>query len=258
MPKAMHKEQTITVSAMEAAELKKPTTRRRLREREDRKEDILQAALNVFSERGYEATRIDDVAERAEIAKGTIYLYFKSKEGLFEGVITRWLTPTLEQVERLSISEDLTSEEALRASMALFYTRIAEGELRQILRLIIGEGPRFPHLIKAYYENVITRGRAAFGAAVRRGVETGEFRDMGLDEFPQLIMGPAAMGAMWKMLFDEIDPIDLDVLLDKQFDLLLDGVRAKGPSGKKPTKKNAAAAKKRIPARRTKKAVRKK
>ena len=127
----MHKEQTITVSAMEAAEFRKPKTRQRPREREDRKEDILQAALSACSERDCEATRIDDVADQAEITKGNIYLYFKSKENLFEGVITRWITPTIEQVERLSISEDLASEEARRGQEARRYTLCREYRLKK-------------------------------------------------------------------------------------------------------------------------------
>jgi len=225
-----------------AGELERPSVRRRLRAKESRREDILQAALTLFARQGFEATRLDDVADIAEISKGTIYLYFKNKEELFEGVVKRRITPVIKEAEAQFLADDVSSEDALRMGLKVIYGRLVGADLRQIFRLMVAEGPRFPHLTEIYYDSVIRRGRMVLSAVIERGVARGEFRDVGLSAYPQLIMGPAMMGAIWTILFDKIDPIDLEELCERQTDLLLNGLRAET---KKSLKRPAAKRKRR-------------
>jgi AcrR family transcriptional regulator len=193
----------------------------------ERIQAILAAALEEFVEQGFAAARLDAIAERAGIGKGTVYLYFDSKEALFEEAVRSVILPVIEGLEGAALSPQGSAEMLLRLMITTFYREVVATDRRRIVRLLIGEGPRFPRLVAFYHGEVVSRGIAALRHVLRYGVERGEFRQSAAAEFPQVVMGPAMVGAIWTMLFGEIEPLDLERLRDAHIDLLLHGLAAR-------------------------------
>jgi AcrR family transcriptional regulator len=199
--------------------------------REDNKSErlkaILAAALEEFSEQGFAVARLDTIAEKAGIGKGTVYLYFDSKEALFEEAVRSFISPVMERVEGVAFTREGSAENLLRMMIGTLYREIIGTERRKLLRLLIAEGPRFPQLLSFYHGEVISRGMGAMRQVLAYGIERGEFAAEAARDYPQLIFGPALAGAIWKMLFDEIDPIDLDRYCAAHLDFILNGLKSR-------------------------------
>src|SRR5258708_22022992 len=123
--------------------------------RAERRQAILAAALQEFSARGFAAARLDDVAVAAGIAKGTIYLYFQDKETLFQELIRSQMSPVVGTLE-LALGLDLPARVAAERAIELFLREIYDTERKNIIRLIITEGPRFPQLAQFYYRELVS------------------------------------------------------------------------------------------------------
>jgi AcrR family transcriptional regulator len=190
-----------------------------------RREAILAAALDEFAAQGFAATRLDDVARRAGVAKGTIYLHFQDKEALFQELIRSVLGPfvgTLEAALKADLPVRFVAEQALE----MFVREVYETRRKDVLRLILTEGQRFPQLAEFYYHEVVERALAAFRAFMQRGVERGELRSDALARFPQLLAAPAIIAIMWNGLFGRYEPIEPRALLRAHLDLLFGDGRA--------------------------------
>jgi AcrR family transcriptional regulator len=184
-----------------------------------RRQAILAAALREFSARGFAAARLDDVALAAGIAKGTIYLYFRDKEALFQDLIRSEMSPvvaTLETALKLDLPVRVVAERAVE----LFVREIYGTGRRDIVRLIISEGPRFPKLAEFYYREVVARGIAAVRALMGRALERGELRSDAVIRFPQLLVAPGIVSIIWNGLFERHDPLDVQALMRAHLDLL--------------------------------------
>jgi len=183
-----------------------------------RREAILSAALDEFSLRGFEATRLDDVARRAGIAKGTIYLYFQGKESLFQELIREMLTPVVGAFEAMG-EADLPFR-ALAERIAEFFVReVYETRRRDVIRLMIAEGPRFPALAEFYYREVLSRIIAAMRALLARAAARGE-APPSLVDYPQIIAAPGLIAIVWSGLFERFEPLDLRAMMKTHLDLL--------------------------------------
>jgi AcrR family transcriptional regulator len=185
-----------------------------------RREAILAAALEEFSAHGFEAARLDDVARRAGIAKGTIYLYFNDKEELFQALVRSFISPvvgTLEQVAHIEAPFPVLVEQLGE----LFVREIVETRRKDIIRLIFSEGQRFPKLAEFYYREVISRALVAVRAVLSRALERGEIKNEALVRFPQLLVAPGLVAIIWKSLFDRLDPLDVRAMLKAHFDFIL-------------------------------------
>lgn len=200
---------------------------RRRRDKEVRQGEILDAAFDVFARDGFAAARVDEIAERAGVSKGTVYLYFATKEALFEGVVRSHIGAALDQIAVQSSREHLSHEARLRATLRASYTLLAGSKIRNIVIMLIGEGGRFPQLVEFYFNNVIVRSRSIIAKVVNDGVADGVFRPISVEAFPQLIIGPGVMGAIWAQHFQRLSPIDLDDLYEAHMDLLLNGLLKK-------------------------------
>ena len=183
----------------------------RERRRRQRLAEILEAGFEEFAQRGYAATRLEDVGERVNLTKGAIYLYFKDKEQLFKAVVRSVIQPVLQQVKNVSESFDGPTEELLRMLLMTFYREIARDLKRsRLLRVLVAEGPNFPELTEFYYREVIQHGIGSFKSAIKRGIERGEFRPSPARDYPQVVMGPAIAAVIWSLLFGKSHPLDLD------------------------------------------------
>ena len=183
-----------------------------------RREAILAAALDEFSLRGFEAARLDDVARRAGVAKGTIYLYFRDKESLFQELIRAMLTPVVGTIE--AMGEGDLPFRAIADRIAEFFVReIYETRRRDVIRLMIAEGPRFPKLAEFYYREVLSRIIAAMRALLRRAAARGEVSP-GLVDFPQIIAAPGLIAILWSCLFERFEPLDVRAMMKTHIELI--------------------------------------
>src|ERR1700704_771643 len=173
--------------------------------RVERRQAILAAALQEFSARGFAAARRDDVAVAAGIAKGTIYLYFRDKEALFQELIRSEMSPVVATLET-ALAIDLPVRVVAERAVELFVREIYGTNRRDIVRLIISEGPRFPKLAEFYYRVVVSRGIAAVRALMARALERGELHSDAVIRFPQLLVAPAIVAIIWNSLFEPQRP----------------------------------------------------
>jgi AcrR family transcriptional regulator len=196
----------------------KPASNRAERAAE-RRAAIVEAALEEFIARGFAATRLDDVARRAGVAKGTIYLHFKDKETLFEELIRTAIVPL---IGRLTTAPSPAGpvRDALEAFAKTFIEEVATTRRGDIIRLIVAEGPRFPAIADFYYREVVSRGLAAMRGLIELGVARGEIRVTTLADFPQIVVAPAIIAVIWKSLFERHAPLDADEMLRVHLDLI--------------------------------------
>jgi AcrR family transcriptional regulator len=192
----------------------------------DRRGQILAAALDEFSLNGFAAARLDDVARRADVAKGTIYLYFKDKEALFHELLRTQITPVIVMLEAMLAGGGKGAATAVPLRVLahrvadLFVDQVLATRRKDIIRLILTEGPRFPKLAEFYYREVISRGVAAMRDRMQRAVTAGELESDALARFPQLIVAPALVAIMWKSMFEKFEPLDAKALMHAHIDIL--------------------------------------
>jgi AcrR family transcriptional regulator len=186
----------------------------------ERRNAILKAALDEFSERGFAAARLDDVARRAGVAKGTIYLYFKDKEALFQELVRFQIGPVVGALEAV-LASDLPLKVIVDNALDIFVREIYGTHRKQVLRLIISEGPRFPALAEFYYREVLAHILKAVRARLARAVERGEIDGDELVRFPQLLGAPGIVAIVWSGLFDRFEPLDVRAMVRAYFDRLL-------------------------------------
>jgi AcrR family transcriptional regulator len=198
----------------------KPASNRAERAAE-RRGAIIEAAMDEFIARGFAATRLDDVARRAGVAKGTIYLHFKDKEALFEELIRTAIVPL---VNRLATSGPPPAGASIRDMVEVF----ARGFIQEmvttrradIVRLVVAEGPRFPEIADFYYREVVSKGIAGMRALIELGVSSGEIRQKDLARFPQILVAPAIVAIIWQSLFSKHAPLDANEMFRVHLDLI--------------------------------------
>lgn len=171
---------------------------RRQRRKEARPAELAAAALSLFIEKGFAATRLDEVATRAGVSKGTLYLYFDSKEALFRAVIEDGVVPLFEEFEaKLDTLAD-EPERLLREILRGWWDKVGSTDLGGICKLMISEAGNFPEVARYHHEAVIVRWMALLERAYRLGVARGVFRDMDVETVCQLVFFPLLMQAVWK------------------------------------------------------------
>jgi AcrR family transcriptional regulator len=185
----------------------------------DRRQAIIDAALDEFIARGYAATRLDDVAQRAGVAKGTIYLHFKDKQGLFQELVRTALVPL---IGRLAAPPPAggSIRAALENFAETFVKEVATTRRGDIVRLIVAEGPRFPDIADFYYREVVSRGMAGIRALIELGIISGEIRQPALKDFPQIVVAPAMVAVIWHGLFGRHAPLDASAMLRVHLDMI--------------------------------------
>lgn len=185
----------------------------------ERRAAIVEAAMEEFIARGFAATRLDDIAKRAGVAKGTIYLHFKDKESMFEELVRTVIVPV---VARLTTLPPPTGSvrDLIEAFAGNFLKEVIGTRRGDLVRLIVAEGPRFPAVADFYYREVVSRGIAAMRALIELGIARGEIREKDLARYPQILIAPAMIAVIWQSLFERHAPLDARDMLRVHLDLI--------------------------------------
>ena len=204
--------------------------RRWTRRKEARPAELMAAALDLFVERGYAATRLDDVAARAGVSKGTLYLYFPSKEELFKAVIRSGIVPLIERGERLLEEHKGSAAALLREIVFSWWESVGNTKLGGIPKLMFSECRNFPEIGKFYYDEVISRGHRLMQSVLETGMKNGEFRAMDANYAMRLILAPMVFLLLWRHSFDFCDSkhIDADRYLEQHLDMITNGLVPRG------------------------------
>ena len=209
----------------EVLELRTETRRRR---KAERPHEIVEAAFGEFSRNGYATTTLDQIAERAGVTKGTIYVYFESKEHLFISMVREFTKGTMDTVHEMYETHDGSTADLLRAQFSFIYQHLVEDKRRrEVVRMLIAEASRFPELADRYYKEILQPCLDLLKAAIQRGIDRGEIRKSPIIDSPQVVMAPIALVDLWIMMFDDRQPLDLKAYFDAHLDLVLNGLLAK-------------------------------
>lgn len=204
---------------------RKPPGPRWKRRAEARPDEILDAALTEFTDQGFEAARMEDIAKAAGISKAAIYLYFPSKSALLEALIEAKIAPLARQVQQLSAAGLANPRLALRTLATLAAHRIADPTIFAVPRLVIGLSGRFPEVAEYYRDHVVEHARAALEALVQAGIDQGVFRKVDARAATRAMIGPLFFEAMWThVLRGESALSDPQTLIEHHFDILLNGL----------------------------------
>ncbi|MCW2274494.1 TetR family transcriptional regulator [Rhodoblastus acidophilus] len=208
-----------------------PPHRRNKREAasEARRQAILDAALDAFVSQGFAAARLDDIVAAAGVAKGTIYLFFRDKQDLFEQVVRGAIGPVFAEMAALAEKTDAPFDVMLAALFEKFQRDILATPKREIPRLILAEGRRFPELAAFYHREVITPGLDLLRRLARRAHQRGELASDALVRQPLLAFAPMLVSLLWTSTFDPIEKLDVPGLLATHREIL------SAPQARKPT-----------------------
>jgi AcrR family transcriptional regulator len=219
----------------------KPPAKRRLRgprwerRKDSRPSELLEAALGIFVERGYAAARLEDVAAKAGVSKGTLYLYYANKEELFKAVVRRSIAPLIAETRGIIECSNDDSETLLARFLEIWWTRYGGTRLAGITKLVIGEAGNFPEMARFYNGEVISGNHELITMILKRGVARREFREIDVDAVAHHVMAPLVLRSIW---VNSIEPCcgNAGVLEPRQFiahhlDMLLRALRRDPPAG---------------------------
>jgi AcrR family transcriptional regulator len=204
------------------------STARWRRRKDARPAEILDAALAVFAEKGYAATRMDDIAQRAGVTKGTIYLYFESKDAVFRSLVQESIGATIEGVTAAAARFEGSAADLLRMVLRGIGAFVRTDDRVVLPKVMIAEAGNFPALAEFYRREVIDRGLGLLTSVIARGTARGEFRAVDPEHAAKLCVAPLLVAIFWRTTFGKFDavPYDLDGLIETHIDVLLRGLAA--------------------------------
>lgn len=196
------------------------------RRAEDRPREICAAALEVFAERGFAAARLDEIARRAGVSKGTLYLYFRDKEDLFRAVVRDTIAPNIEAIRAAVGTVELPFAEVVRIVFARFAEKTAEAPIGQVAKIVVGESRNFPELAKVWHDEIASKAIGLIARLVERAQARGEVRpgDPRLHAFT--LMGPMVLGMLWRETLQPVggEPLDIEQLASQHGETVLAGL----------------------------------
>lgn len=205
-----------------------PSTHKRERRKEARPGELLEAALDLFVEKGFAATRVEEVAQRAGVSKGTLFLYFPTKEELFKAVVRENLVKHQTEGAEEILRHEGSSGELLEYLMLEWWRRYGATKASGISKLIMSEANNFPDLARFFQEEVVTPGHAMVRAVLQRGLDRGEFRAANMDLAVHSVITPLLFLVMWKHSMGPCCPqsqqIDPEAFISQHAQLLLRGL----------------------------------
>jgi AcrR family transcriptional regulator len=205
----------------------------RWRRRKDaRPQEILEAALNVFADKGFAAARMEDIAVRARVSKGTIYLYFQSKEAVFRALVREMLVPRLTEAAGLVRDYQGPAAPLLAQVLRTLGNFVSTSDRVVLPKIVIAEAGNFPDLARIYREELVERGIALFGSVIEAGIRRGEFRPVPVEHAVRLCVAPLLLAAIWRTTFAPLEarPYDYVGLIETHIATLLRGLLAERAS----------------------------
>ena len=204
----------------------KPKSPRWRRRKDARPEEILSAALDVFTERGFAATKLEDVARKAGVTKGTIYLYYESKEALFKAIVRQTIVPVIAKGEEIAQAFTGSARDLFSKLVREYWRLVGETELSGIPKLMMAEAGNFPELARFYYQEVVTRGHKLMAGVLERGIKAGEFRPVNVAVATKIAMAPLMHAVVARKAFAACMPEGFDVAayLHTHIDLYINGI----------------------------------
>jgi len=198
----------------------------RQRRKDARPAELLDAALDVFVEKGFAATRIDDIAARAGVSKGTLYLYYESKEALLKAVVQESMVAKIAEGEEIASQASSDPVGIFALLVTRWWNEVGATKVGRIPKLVMAEAGNFPEVAQFFFDNVILRGRAIFRRVVEEGIAQGVFRPCDPTFVCDLAIKPLMFHAMWSQSFAFCDPnmAEPKVFLENHLDLLLNGL----------------------------------
>jgi AcrR family transcriptional regulator len=200
------------------------------RRKHARPAEILDAALSVFAEKGYAGARMEDIAQRAGVTKGTIYLYFDSKEAVFKALARDSIGAALGAVTESTRDLKGSARDLLRSALTTLAQLVASSDRVVLPKIIIAESGNFPELARFWRDEIIAKGLTLFTGLIERGIAQGEFRAVPSVHAVRLCIAPVLLGAIWRTTFSQFDeiPYDYQGLIDTHLDVLLRGLAPEG------------------------------
>ena len=207
--------------------MQQPRWRRR---KEARPGDIVAAALAVFAEKGFAGARIDEIARRAGVSKGTVYLYFETKDDLFRAVVHDAIIPNIDEIGATALAADLPFPDVLRTLLPRFAELVTTRPIGAVVKMVVGESRNFPELARVWHDEVIAKGIDLISALIRRGQARGEIRPGDPRTYAFSILGPILIGVLWRETFTPIGgaAIDLPAVARQHVETVLEGLAQPG------------------------------
>ncbi len=193
----------------------------------DRPAEILAAALEVFAERGFQAARLEEVARRAGVSKGALYLYFETKADLFRAVVTDAISPNLERVKMMAAAAVPFAQAVQMGVGMLARTVVTDRRISGVVKLVIAESRNHPELATIWHETVVEPGVGLMSGLIAAAQARGEVRHGDPRLFAFGLMGPMVLSMVWRETFEPVgaEPIDVVKLADQHLDTVLRGMR---------------------------------
>ena len=201
---------------------------KRQRRAEDRPREICAAALDVFAEKGFAAARLDEIARRAGVSKGTLYLYFEDKADLFRAVVRHTVAPNIDLVRTMIEGVDLPFPDVIRMFLPRFAALTSQVRVGAVAKMVIGESRNFPELAKVWHDEVVSKALGLIGGLIERAQAKGEVRPGDPRYLTFTLMGPMVMGLLWRETLEPAGgaPLDLEALAAQHADAVLAGLLA--------------------------------
>jgi AcrR family transcriptional regulator len=216
------------------------------RRKEARPAELLAAALDLFVEKGYAGTRLDDVAARAGVSKGTLYLYFQYKEELFKAVVRENIVTPLSEAAQEMREFDGPSAVLLRNLIGAWWNEFGSSQAGGLTKLLMAESGNFPEIAGFFLEEVIEPWHRLLGSVIERGIKRGEFRSVDVALFTRVMTAPLVMLSLWNRSFGvcSAQPVDADAFVAMLLDTHLTALATRRrPVARKPAAKSAKSAK---------------
>lgn len=198
----------------------------RKRRPEARPGEILSAALDLFSERGFAATRLEDVATRAGLSKAAIYLYFEDKTALLEAVVRETAGGAIANVRQNIASHRGDTGQLLAQLLLVMAGRLTGTKLPDLIKLVISESRSHPEIGRLYLDTVVLVAMPMVQSLIERGIAAGEFRAVDAKLAVKSLVGPMILAAVWRSVFEPLgaEKLDVDALARQHADLILRGL----------------------------------
>ena len=204
-----------------------PKFRRRKAERPD---EIVGAALAVFAEKGFAAAKLDDIAARAGVSKGAVYLYFETKEDIFRAVVERAISPNIGVVKAMAAAHPGPLADLLRGVTGHIAGVVQNTPMGGVMKMVIGEARNFPELARVWHDELVSQGVAALTAAITNAQARGEVKPGDASTYALQVISPLLVGVIWRETFVPVgaEPFDLTALMRQHLDTLLSGMLTEG------------------------------